>query len=91
MQRLKSALYEQQMAAQQAATAASRRLQVGSGDRSARIRTWNFPQGRVTDHRVEGLTLYALPTIIEGDLDELVQRLAQEAQADELKLLTEAA
>ncbi|WP_397608721.1 peptide chain release factor 1 [Silanimonas sp.] len=91
MQRLKSALYEQQVAAQQAATAASRRLQVGSGDRSARIRTWNFPQGRVTDHRVEGLTLYALPTIIEGDLDELVQRLAQEAQADELKLLTEAA
>jgi outer membrane protein assembly factor BamB len=52
----------------EAATAASRRLQVGSGDRSARIRTWNFPQGRVTDHRVEGLTLYALPTIIEGDL-----------------------
>ncbi|MFN8901309.1 MAG: peptide chain release factor 1, partial [Lysobacteraceae bacterium] len=56
MQRLKSALHEQQVAAQQAATAASRRLQVGSGDRSARIRTWNFPQGRVTDHRVEGLT-----------------------------------
>ena len=91
MQRLKSALYDQQVAAQQAATATERRLQVGSGDRSARIRTWNFPQGRVTDHRVEGLTLYALPTIIEGDLDELVQRLAQEAQADELKLLTEAA
>ena len=89
MGRLKSALYEQQVAAQQAETAASRRLQVGSGDRSQRIRTWNFPQGRVTDHRVEGLTLYALPQIIEGDLDGLVQRLAMEAQADELKLLDE--
>ena len=91
MQRLKSALHEQQVAAQQAATAAARRLQVGSGDRSQRIRTWNVPQGRVTDHRVEGLTLYALPQILEGDLDELVQRLAIEAQADELKLLTESA
>ena len=91
MQRLKSALYAQQVAMQQAATAASRRLQVGSGDRSARIRTWNVPQGRVTDHRVEGLTLYALPQILDGDLDELVQRLTLEAQVDELKLLTESA
>ena len=87
MQRLKSALYEQQVAAQQAATAAERRLQVGSGDRSQRVRTWNFPQGRVTDHRVEGLTLYALPQIIEGDLDPLLARLAEEDRADALKAL----
>jgi peptide chain release factor 1 len=74
-----------------AVTAASRRLQVGSGDRSQRIRTYNFPQGRITDHRVEGLTLYRLPEILEGDLDDLVDRLTHEHQADELKLLTEAA
>lgn len=91
MQRLKAALYDQQVAAQQAATAESRRLQVGSGDRSQRVRTYSFPQGRITDHRVEGLTLYSLPQVMEGDLSELVQRLAQEAQADELKLLTDAA
>jgi peptide chain release factor 1 len=66
-------------------------LQVGSGDRSQRVRTYSFPQGRITDHRVEGLTLYSLPQVMEGDLSELVQRLAQEAQADELKLLTDAA
>jgi peptide chain release factor 1 len=74
-----------------AAQAASRRLQVGSGDRSQRIRTYNFAQGRITDHRVEGLTMYRLPEILEGDLDELIDRLTREAQADELKLLTEAA
>ena len=91
MQRLKAELLEQQRAKAEAATAASRRLQVGSGDRSQRIRTYNFPQGRITDHRVEGLTLYRLPEIIAGDLDELVDRLTREHQADELKLLTEPA
>ena len=90
MQRLKAALLDQQQAAQQAATAESRRLQVGSGDRSQRIRTYNFPQGRLTDHRVEGLTLYALPQILDGDLDPLIDRLRQEAQADELQLLDQA-
>ena len=75
----------------EAETAASRRLQVGSGDRSQRIRTYNFPQGRITDHRVEGLTLYRLPEIVAGDLDELVDRLTREHQVDELKMLTEAA
>ncbi|MBM7093325.1 peptide chain release factor 1, partial [Streptomyces sp. S12] len=54
-----------------AAQAQDRRLQVGSGDRSQRIRTYNFPQGRITDHRVEGLTLYDLPNVIAGDLDAL--------------------
>jgi peptide chain release factor 1 len=84
-------LLEAERAKAAAATAASRRLQVGSGDRSQRIRTYNFPQGRITDHRVEGLTLYRLPEILEGDLDDLVERLTREHQADELKLLTEAA
>jgi len=88
---LKARLLDEQRSAQTAAQAASRRLQVGSGDRSQRIRTYNFPQGRITDHRVEGLTLYRLPEIIEGDLDELIDRLTREAQADELKLLTETA
>ena len=88
---LKAKLLDDERAKQAAAQAQSRRLQVGSGDRSQRIRTYNFPQGRITDHRVEGLTLYALPQVMAGDLDDLVERLAREHQADELKLLTEAA
>ncbi len=88
---LKARLLDEERSKQAAAQAQSRRLQVGSGDRSQRIRTYNFPQGRITDHRVEGLTLYALPQVVDGDLDELVDRLAREHQADELKLLTEAA
>ena len=91
MKRLKAELLEQQRTKAEAETAASRRLQVGSGDRSQRIRTYNFPQGRITDHRVEGLTLYRLPEIVAGDMDELVDRLTREHQVDELKLLTEAA
>jgi peptide chain release factor 1 len=66
-------------------------LQVGSGDRSQRIRTYNFPQGRVTDHRVEGLTLYDLPNIVQGELDALIDRLTAEHQADQLKLVSETA
>jgi peptide chain release factor 1 len=89
MSLLKARLLDEQRAKQNAAQAESRRLQVGSGDRSQRIRTYNFPQGRITDHRVEGLTLYRLPEIIAGDLDELIERLTVENQADELKLLTE--
>ncbi|UBB24240.1 peptide chain release factor 1 [Pseudoxanthomonas japonensis] len=91
MKRLKAQLLDAERSKQQAAQAASRRLQVGSGDRSQRIRTYNFPQGRITDHRVEGLTLYDLPNIMEGDLDPLVDRLTREYQADELARLTEAA
>jgi peptide chain release factor 1 len=64
----------------QSEQAQSRRLQVGSGDRSERIRTYNFPQGRVTDHRIE-LTLYKLAQVMNGELDELVQALQQEHQA----------
>jgi peptide chain release factor 1 len=91
MKRLKAMLVEADIARREAAQAQDRKLQVGSGDRSQRIRTYNFPQGRVTDHRVEGLTLYRLPEIVAGDLDELVDRLTREHQVDELKLLTEAA
>ena len=66
---------------QAAAQAHSRKLQVGSGDRSERIRTYNFPQGRITDHRIN-LTLYRLEKVMEGDLDELLQALQQEYQAE---------
>jgi peptide chain release factor 1 len=68
---------------QQSAQAQSRKLQVGSGDRSERIRTYNFPQGRITDHRIN-LTLYKLADVVEGQLDELLQALQQEHQAEEL-------
>ena len=89
LKRLKAQLLEAQRSKQAAAQAESRRLQVGSGDRSQRIRTYNFPQGRITDHRVEGLTLYDLPAIIEGGMEELVARLQHEHQADELARLAE--
>ncbi len=89
MKRLKAQLLDAERSKQAAAQAESRRLQVGSGDRSQRIRTYNFPQGRITDHRVEGLTLYDLPNIIEGELDALVGRLQHEHQVDELARLAE--
>jgi peptide chain release factor 1 len=89
MKRLKAMLMEAEAERRQAAQAASRKLQVGSGDRSQRIRTYNYPQGRITDHRVEGLTLYDLPNVLEGGLDALIERLAREHQADELARLTE--
>lgn len=89
MKRLKAQLLENQRREQAAAQAHTRRLQVGSGDRSQRIRTYNYPQGRITDHRIEGLTLYDLPNILEGGLDELIQRLQHEYQADELARLSE--
>lgn len=63
----------------------ARRLQVGSGDRSQRIRTYNYPQGRITDHRIN-LTLYKLSEVMEGDLDQVIEPLIQQNQAD---LLTE--
>ncbi|WP_293705914.1 peptide chain release factor 1 [Stenotrophomonas sp. UBA7606] len=89
MKRLKAQLLDAERSKQAAAQAESRRLQVGSGDRSQRIRTYNFPQGRITDHRVEGLTLYDLPNIIEGALDDLIARLQHEHQVDELARLAE--
>ena len=88
MKRLRAMLAEAEAERRAAATAEVRKLQVGSGDRSQRIRTYNFPQGRITDHRVEGLTLYDLPNVLEGQLDALVDRLSQEHQADALAALT---
>jgi len=81
MSLLKARLLDDQRSKQAAVQAESRRLQVGSGDRSQRIRTYNFPQGRVTDHRVN-LTLYRLTEIMQGDLDELVDTLTREDQTD---------
>jgi len=78
---LRARLLAAEQEKQQTAQAQSRRLQVGSGDRSERIRTYNFPQGRVTDHRIN-LTLYRLPQIMDGDLDELVDALQQEHQSE---------
>ena len=88
MKRLKAQLLDAERQRQDAAQAESRRLQVGSGDRSQRIRTYNFPQGRITDHRVEGLTLYDLPNVLSGDLDALLQRLSHEHQVDALAQLS---
>jgi peptide chain release factor 1 len=84
MRVLKARLLERAQDEQAAAIAADRRSQVGTGERSERIRTYNFPQGRVSDHRIN-LTLYRLPAIIEGDLDEIVEALAAEEQRKKLQ------
>jgi len=83
MSLLKARLLAAEQERQQSEQARSRKLQVGSGDRSERIRTYNFPQGRVTDHRIE-LTLYRLAEIMNGALDELFAALQQEYQAEQL-------
>ena len=83
MSLLKARLLAAEREKQQTQQAQSRKLQVGSGDRSERIRTYNFPQGRVTDHRIN-LTLYKLDDVMNGNLDELVRALNQEHQAEEL-------
>jgi peptide chain release factor 1 len=88
MSLLKSRLLAEQREKQASAQAQSRKLQVGSGDRSERIRTYNFPQGRVTDHRIN-LTLYKLDSVMNGNLQELVDALNQEYQAEELASQTE--
>ena len=80
MRVLKSRLYEMEREKQEGAYADRRRLQVGTGDRSERIRTYNFPQGRVTDHRI-GLTLYRLNDVLEGDLDEIITALTLAEQS----------
>jgi peptide chain release factor 1 len=80
---LQARLLEQEQTRQDNEIAESRRLQVGSGDRSQRIRTYNFPQGRVTDHRIN-LTLYKLEDIMAGNLDMLIDPLMQEHQAEQL-------
>jgi peptide chain release factor 1 len=81
MSLLQARLLEQEQARQESEIAESRKLQVGSGDRSQRIRTYNFPQGRVTDHRIN-LTLYKLDEILAGNLDIVIDPILQEQQAD---------
>ena len=88
MSLLKARLMAAEKEKRDRAEAHSRKLQVGSGDRSERIRTYNFPQGRVTDHRIN-LTLYKLADVMEGKLEDLVQPLQQEFQAEELARITE--
>ena len=81
---LRSRLLQQKQAAQHAEISAERKSQVGTGDRSGRIRTYNYPQGRVTDHRI-GLTLYKLDAVLDGDLDEVIDALVTADQAEKLK------
>lgn len=85
---LAARIKDQQVREQQAEEAATRKLMVGSGDRSERIRTYNFPQGRVTDHRIN-LTLYKLSQLMDGDIDEVIDALAAEHQAEQLAALSE--
>jgi peptide chain release factor 1 len=83
MKVLRARLYDQKLAEQQAKYAAQRKSQVSTGDRSAKIRTYNFPQSRVTDHRIN-LTLYRLADVLEGNLDELTDALVAADQAERL-------
>jgi peptide chain release factor 1 len=80
MRVLRARLYEHQRQQVDAERAAARKIQVGSGDRSERIRTYNFPQGRITDHRIN-LTLYKLDRVMDGDLDEAIDALISEDKA----------
>ena len=81
---LKARLYDKMLQEQNDALAADRRSQVGSGDRSERIRTYNFPQGRVTDHRIN-MTIYKLDNFLDGDIDEIVDALITSDQAEKMK------
>jgi peptide chain release factor 1 len=85
---LQARLNAAEMEKQQSEQAATRKLLVGSGDRSERIRTYNFPQGRVTDHRIN-LTLYKLEEVMQGELDEVIEPLISEYQMDQLAALAE--
>ncbi|MBQ6496363.1 MAG: peptide chain release factor 1 [Firmicutes bacterium] len=81
---LKARLYDLEMQKQQDEIAGQRKSQVGSGDRSERIRTYNFPQGRVSDHRI-GMTLYKLESFLDGDIDEIIDGLITNDQAEKMK------
>ena len=84
MRILASRLYDREREKVEGAYAADRKSQVGSGMRNERIRTYNFPQGRLTDHRVN-LTLYKLDAVLDGDLDEFIDALAAADQAEKLR------
>ena len=81
---LRSRLYDMKLQEQNAEISAERKSQVGSGDRSERIRTYNFPQGRITDHRI-GMTIYKLDSFLDGDIDEIVDGLITSDQAEKMK------
>jgi len=83
---LRARLYEQERQKQEDELAQARRAQVGSGERSEKIRTYNFPQNRITDHRI-GLTLYRLTAVLNGDLDPFIDQLAAEEQAERLEMM----
>ena len=87
---LAARIRDKQESEQQAKTASTRKLLIGSGDRSQRIRTYNFPQGRVTDHRIN-LTLYKIERIMDGELDDIISALTTEHQAEQLTALAEEA
>ena len=87
MKMLRSKLYEKEQNEKNTARAEDRKTQVGSGDRSERIRTYNYPQGRITDHRIN-LTLYKLEKMMEGDLDEVIEALLTEDQASRLSRIS---
>ena len=84
MRVLRSRLYDLELEKQQKAVADERRMMVGSGDRSEKIRTYNYPQNRITDHRI-GLTLHRLEAVVYGDLDEVIDALITHFQAERLK------
>jgi peptide chain release factor 1 len=86
MKVLRARLYEMKVAEQQAELAADRRAQVGTGERAEKIRTYNFPQRRVTDHRVEGLTVHNLEAVLQGELDEITGALADAEKRKRLEL-----
>ena len=89
MRMLRTKLYEKQLEDREKKEAQNRKLQVGSGDRSQKIRTYNFPQGRVTDHRIN-LTVYKLPEFMNGDLDDIISPLITEERLEKMKQMAEA-
>ena len=88
MKILKSRIYDHELAIKQAVESAERKSQVGTGDRSAKIRTYNFPQGRVTDHRI-GFTLYKLDAVMNGDIQEFIDALAQAEMQEKMSVTEE--
>ena len=89
MKVLKTRLYEMQLREQQEAASAERRSKIGTGDRAEKIRTYNYPQNRVTDHRI-GFTTKNLDRVMDGDLDDIINALIQEDQKRKLQGETEA-
>lgn len=84
MKLLKSRLYEKEKQEQDSKLANERKSQVGSGDRSEKIRTYNYPQGRITDHRI-GLSIYQMDDFLNGNLDEMIDNLIAADRAEKLK------